>query len=237
MRFARSILVCLSSILLVNFSVAWVPSFGGVASPRVPANAGDGQTSSRGDNLGGENVPVVDQQASDNSPSDEDLEAKLGVWDERVPQFNTLHLTGRVGNNPEPRNLDGDNVVVNLSLACQRNYHNMERQTEGIKGGEEETDWYGLEIWGRTAEFVSKYVEKGTRIGVIGTLQIDTWQDKAGEKQLKAKCIVRELEILETKAEAEARRSSQRGTSFFTSDKDEDLYDPSRGNRGGFFDA
>ena len=45
------------------------------------------------------------------------------------------------------------------------------------------------------------------------------------------------IELVETKAEAEARRSSQRGTSFFTSDKDEDLYDPSRGNRGGFFDA
>ena len=238
MRCARSILVRLFAILLIEFSVAWVPNVGRVPPPSPPfsPDAGGDKTSNRGDNLGGDSFPVVGQE-NDAWPSDEELEAKLGDWDERVARFNTLHLTGRVGNIPEPRNFDDGNVVVNLSLACQRNYNSVERQIQGIKSGDEETDWYALEVWGRTAEFVSKYVEKGQRIGVIGTLQVDEWQDKTGVKQLKAKCIVRELEILETKSEAEARRSSQRGASFFTSDKDDDLYDPARGNQGGFYDA
>lgn len=185
------------------------------------------------------NMPRLGSDDKDRS-TDEELEAKLGDWDERVARFNTLHLVGRVGNNPEPRYFDDGNVVVNLSLACQRNYHYAERQANGIKSGEEETDWYGLEIWGQTAEFVSKYVDKGARIGVIGSLQIDQWADKeTGEKRSRAKCIVRELDILETRAEAEARRSNQRGASFYTSSDtatDDDLYDPSRGSQGGFFD-
>lgn len=184
--------------------------------------------------------PMADRtsiDADDEIPTDEELEAMLGQWDERVAKFNTLHLVGRVGNNPEPRYFDDGNVVVNLNLACRRKLHYIERQTEGIKSGEEETDWYALEIWGQTAEFVSKYVEKGARVGVVGSLQVDEWKDKeSGETRCKAKCIVQDFEILETKAEADLRRSNQRGSSFYTTDDDDnDEYDPSRGSAGGFF--
>jgi single-strand DNA-binding protein len=86
----------------------------------------------------------------------------------------------------------------------------MERQALGIKSGEEETDWYGLEIWGQTAEFVSKYVDKGARVGVIGSLQVDEWIDKeSGETRSKAKVIIREFDILKSKAEADLRRFNQ----------------------------
>ena len=182
-------------------------------------------------------LPLTDICDTDNEiPTDEELEVNLGEWDERVAAFNSLHIVGRVGNNPEPRFLDDGNVVVNLSLACRRKIHYMERQTEEIKSGEEETDWFALEIWGQTAEFVSKYVQKGTRVGVVGSLQLDDWEDQeVGERRYKAKCIVQDIEILETKAEAELRRSNQRGSSFFTTD-DDDEYTSSRGSAGGFFD-
>ena len=120
----------------------------------------------------------------------------------------------------------------------------MERQALGIKSGEEETDWYGLEIWGQTAEFVSKCADKGARVGVIGSLQVDEWIDKEpGETRSKAKVIVREFDILESKAEADLRRSNQasnqRGPSFYTSNSgDDNDYKPSAGARstGGLFD-
>lgn len=172
----------------------------------------------------------------DEGQTDEELQANLGEWDERVAAFNSLHIVGRVGNNPERRFFDDGNVVVNLSLACRRKIHYMERQAEEIKSGEEETDWFALEIWGQTAEFVSKYVQKGTRLGVVGSLQLDEWEDQeVGERRYKAKCIVQDIEILESKGEAELRRSNQRGSSFFTTD-DDDEYDSSRGSAGGFFD-
>lgn len=79
--------------------------------------------------------------------TDEELAATMGEWDERIARFNTVHLTGRVGNNPEPRYFDDGKVVVNLNLATRCKYNGMERKALDIKPGEEETDWYGLEIW------------------------------------------------------------------------------------------
>ena len=79
--------------------------------------------------------------------SDEDLLATLSPWDPTVPRFNTIHLTGRVGNDPNPKYLEDGKVVVNLSLATTRKYHSMERQQLNVAFGEEPTDWFGLEIW------------------------------------------------------------------------------------------
>jgi hypothetical protein len=83
----------------------------------------------------------------DDELSDEELEATVGTWDEKIARFNSIQLTGRVGNTPEARYFDDGKVVVNLSLASRRKYHGTERKTKNIKMGEEETDWYGLEIW------------------------------------------------------------------------------------------
>lgn len=168
----------------------------------------------------------------------------MGEWDDTKPRFNTVHLTGRIGNDPEAKYFDDGKVVVNLSLACKRKYHGLERQQLKLRSGEEATDWYGLEIWGQTAEFVSKYVDKGQRVGVIGSLQIDEWMDKTTqEPRNRVKVVVRDIDILETRAESEARRAntgSRRGPAFYTSDdkSDNDGGDggPSSAGTGGFFD-
>ena len=171
----------------------------------------------------------------------EELAASAGEWDERIAQFNRVVLVGRVGNDPDPRYFDDGKVVLNLSFAVRRKYHGLERKAYNIKSGEEETDWYGLEIWGRDAEYAAKYVTKGARIGVVGSLQLDEWTDKAtGEQRNAAKIIVKDLDILETRAESELRQSSKRGPSFYTSDDDDDDDDdddePFSAGSGGFFD-
>ncbi|GKY95449.1 hypothetical protein MPSEU_000506500 [Mayamaea pseudoterrestris] len=169
------------------------------------------------------------------SMSDSDLEAHMGPWDEGVAKFNTIHLTGRIGNDPEPRYFDDGKVVVNLSLATKRKYHSLERQASNLQWGQEETDWYALEIWGSTAEFVSKYVDRGTHVSVIGSLQIDEWTDRAtGELRNKAKIIVRDFDILESKDEAEARRSRS-GNSGGKSYNDRSDGGPSSAGSGDFF--
>jgi single-strand DNA-binding protein len=179
--------------------------------------------------------------------SNEELQGAMGEWDDKIARFNTVHLVGRIGGDPEPKYFDDGKVVLNLSLACKRKYHSMERKANNVASGEEETDWYGLEIWGQTAEFVSKYVDKGARVGVIGSLQVDQWTDKAsGEPRSRAKVVVRDFDLLETKAEADLRRSSRRGPAFYKDKSDDDEGGggggrgygggPSSAGSGGFFD-
>lgn len=159
-----------------------------------------------------------DAEEDEDAISDEELASTLTEWDNRIARFNTIHVTGRIGGEPEAKYFDDGKVVVNVSLASKRKYVGLERKALNIKAGEEETDWYALEIWGQTAEFVSNYVEKGTRVSVVGSLQVDEWKDKAtGEARCRPKIIVRDIDVLESKAEAELRRSGggSKASQFF----------------------
>jgi single-strand DNA-binding protein len=198
-----------------------------------------------------EDFPGDDEQSDDGYLSDEALEAAAGEWDPSIPQFNRVTLTGRVGNAPDPRYFDDGKVVLNLSLAVKRKYDGYERQERKIRSGEEETDWFGLEIWGRDAEYAAKFVTKGCRIGINGNLQVDRWEDKmTGELRQRVKVVVKDLDILETRAESELRQSGSRGGASFKSssgydddyeEEDEEGFGSGYGSGssagpGGFFD-
>lgn len=103
--------------------------------------------------------------------------------------LNSVMLVGYVGGDPDRKDQDSGNVVVNVSLAINR------PKTE-------EPDWYSLELWNKTAEVAATYVRKGSLIGVTGSLKIDRWTDKATQF-LRTKPVIRvdRLELLGSKRE------------------------------------
>ncbi len=174
----------------------------------------------------------------------EELEMLATPFDEHLPKINTVTLVGRVGNDPEPRYFDDGKVVLNLSLAVKRKYHPLERKVRAIRSGEEETDWFPLEFWGRDAEYVTNFVERGSRIGITGSLVVDGWVDKmTGEQRRRPKILVRHIDIIESRAEAELRKSNKGSNDVSTSgrgkkrmnnnDYDDDGASPA--GTGGFF--
>eukprot|EP00804_Cyclotella_cryptica_P008157 CCRYP_004627-RA/>CCRYP_004627-RA protein AED:0.02 eAED:0.02 QI:0/-1/0/1/-1/1/1/0/204 len=195
-----------------------------------------------------EEVPTAAEQKNDEKkqPSYQDLEMLATPFDEYLPKINVVTLVGRVGNDPEPRYFDDGKVVLNLSLAVKRKYHPLERKVRGIRSGEEETDWFPLEFWGRDAEYVTNYVEKGARLGITGSLVGSAWVDKmTGEQRRRPKILVRHIDILESRAEAELRkgqkgggqysgRGNRDGAGYESNDDDEG---PSSASSGGFFDS
>lgn len=153
--------------------------------------------------------------------TDEELLAQTPEWDDTVARFNSVHLSGRIGGEPKVRHFDDGKIVLNLSLAVKRKYNALERKYLNLAYGKEETDWYGLEMWGQAAEFASKFVDSGMRVSVIGTLQVDQWTDKeTGEARSRIKVAVRDFDIMETRAESETRRSKQGGSSQYYSGGD-----------------
>ena len=209
--------------------------------------------------------PAVTKSSPD---CDATYESIMTEWDESVPTLNHISLVGRVGNPPEARYFDSPmpggngnkpNVVVSMSLALPRYYSAWEREQFGIEYGQEETDWYNLEIWGVLAEFAMKNVQKGARVGIVGSIDTDYYRNKNTDLLSTApKVLVQDLDILESKMEADARNNNngygnnynsnqnyqnnnnnyqrgpqqdqERGPSFFTDDDDdEDLYDPRSG--------
>ncbi len=99
--------------------------------------------------------------------------------------MNTITLIGRAGRDPEVKYLDGGIVVANLTLAVNR------------RSRDEEPDWFNLEIWGKQAEVAANYVQKGSLIGIIGSVRIEKWVDKTtGEQRSKPVVRVDRLELL-----------------------------------------
>jgi single-strand DNA-binding protein len=159
---------------------------------------------------GGDGANIVNDIDDEETPmSIEELEMLATPFDPHLPQINAVTLVGRVGNDPMPKYFDDGKVVLNLSLAVKRKYHPLERKVREIKSGMEETDWFPLEFWGRDAEYVNNFVEKGTRLGITGSLIMDGWIDKAtGEQRRRPKVLVRQIDIIESRAEAELRRGN-----------------------------
>jgi len=78
---------------------------------------------------------------------------------------------------PQPVFDDGK-VLLTLTLAVKRKYHPLERKVRYFRYGEQDTDWFTLEFWGRDAEYAAKYVSKGARVGITGSLACDSWVDR-----------------------------------------------------------
>ena len=64
---------------------------------------------------------------------------------------------------------------------------------------DEMADFILCEAWDRTAETMKKYVKKGHKVGVVGRIRADSYEDRDGQRKYVTKVVVEELEFLEKK--------------------------------------
>ena len=88
--------------------------------------------------------------------------------------INVTVLTGRLTADPELKTTPNGVSVTSFSIAVDRRY----------KAGEEkQTDFINIVAWRQTAEFISKYFQKGKMIGIKGSIQTRKYQDKDGNNR------------------------------------------------------
>lgn len=97
--------------------------------------------------------------------------------------INKVILIGNVGKTPEVRTV-GDTKVANFTLAT----------TEKFKD-KEETEWHNIAIWGKLAEVVEKYVDKGTQLYVEGRIKTEKYT-KDGQERFVTRIIASSLQLL-----------------------------------------
>jgi single-strand DNA-binding protein len=97
----------------------------------------------------------------------------MGVSNEGYTDMNVVFLVGRLGQDPEVKVFESGSMKARFSLAVDRNFS----KTDKI------TDWFTIEVWGKQAETVAEYCKKGTLLSVTGTLEVQTWQDQAGNNR------------------------------------------------------
>lgn len=103
---------------------------------------------------------------------------------------NRITLIGRTGKEVEIVNFD-NGMLAKVSLATSDHYTNA--KGEKI----EDTQWHNLVAYGKTAEIMQKYVQKGKEIAVEGKLTYRNYEDKEGQKRYLTEIKVDEVILLE----------------------------------------
>ena len=130
---------------------------------------------------------------------------------------NIVHLIGNLGSDPEINFLDNGTGVVNVSLATNESYKD---KTSGEKV--EHTEWHRLVIWGRQAEVLNQYTQKGSKLFIEGSLQTRKWEDKEGITRYTTEVKVRNFDFLDKKGEG-PEVSSEPAMASASSADDDDL--------------
>ncbi len=103
---------------------------------------------------------------------------------------NKVQLIGNLGNDPEIINLEGGSKLAKFSIATNETYKNAK--------GEKVTDtqWHNVVAWGKTAEIVENYLNKGNEVAVEGKLTHRSYETKEGEKRYITEIKCNELLML-----------------------------------------
>jgi|SRR6185437_1025779 len=109
---------------------------------------------------------------------------------------NKVQLIGNLGNAPEVKNTEKGRKLAKFSIATNETYYNAkgEKVTE--------TQWHNLVAWGKVAEVVEKYLNKGSEVAIEGKLMNSNYTDKDGNKRYYTEIQVHELLLIGGKPSA-----------------------------------
>lgn len=94
--------------------------------------------------------------------------------------INKVILLGRLGKDPQIKQLENGRVVCNVTLATNDYFVDREGNRK------ESTEWHNLEIWDNQARTAEKYLKKGSIIYCEGKIRTDKYTDADGiEKQIR----------------------------------------------------
>ncbi len=106
--------------------------------------------------------------------------------------MNKVILMGRLTRDPEVRYSQNEN-----SLAIARYTMAVDRRFK--RDNEQSADFISCVAFGKTAEFVERYLKQGTKICVTGRIQTGSYTNKDGVKVYTTEVVVEEVEFAESK--------------------------------------
>ena len=106
---------------------------------------------------------------------------------------NKVILVGRLGKDPEVRNLENGAVVANFSMATSETYKD---RTTGER--KEVTEWHNVVLWRGLAEIAAKYLHKGDMVYIEGKLRTRSWE-KEGVTRYTTEIVGDNMTMLSSK--------------------------------------
>lgn len=106
--------------------------------------------------------------------------------------INKVILIGNLGTDPEVRTLENGTKIARFSLATSEAWKD---KATGEKM--EATEWHKIVVWQKKAEYVEKYIKKGSKVYIEGKLKTDEYDDKDGIKRYSTNIIANVIQGLD----------------------------------------
>ena len=104
--------------------------------------------------------------------------------------MNKVYLIGNLTRDPELSETSSGIAFCRFSIAVNRTFANAD--------GNREADFFNITVWRNQAENCSKFLKKGSKVAVVGSLQNHSYEDKDGIKRTLTDIVASEIEFLST---------------------------------------
>lgn len=135
--------------------------------------------------------------------------------------LNVVALVGRLTRESELRYTNGGSAVCRFSIAVNR------RKRSGDKW-EDEVSYFDCAMFGKSAENMNQYLEKGRQVSIVGELRQNRWEQD-GQSRSKVEIFVNNLQLLGSSGSGEQRGSASQGGRFDDSSRQSGYGDQPRG--------
>lgn len=105
--------------------------------------------------------------------------------------MNKVILVGNLTRDPELSETSNGVAVCKFAIAVTRDYANAD--------GNRETDYFNITVWRGRAEVCGKYLKKGNKVAIVGSLQNRSYEGNDGIKRNVTDVIANEVEFLTPK--------------------------------------
>ena len=103
--------------------------------------------------------------------------------------MNKVYLIGNLTRDPEMRSTSVGIPVCNFSIAVNRRFKNAQT-------GQQETDFFNIVAWRQLAELCGRYLAKGRKVAVFGSIQTRSYEAQDGSKRTAFDIVADEVEFL-----------------------------------------
>lgn len=118
-----------------------------------------------------------------------------------MQDMNVVTLTARLTKDPELRQTRSEHSVSTPRVAIQRP-SNREGEDRGAV-------FYDIEVWNGTAENCVRFLSKGSRIGVVGRLELDQWKDEQDLPRQRSYVVASQINFLDPPPESGEREEAE----------------------------
>jgi len=124
--------------------------------------------------------------------------------------YNQVTLIGRLGADPEVRQINETTTVVNLSVATNKKVKEQEY-----------TEWHRVQAWNKLGDVCAQYLNKGRLVAVVGELRYKKYTNKDGVEVTSAEVHATDVKFLDKPGSGDGAESGQ--SRAYTGGQDDEI--------------